>query len=149
METGKASGSLRTSSNLGSKARRLINVLTKMMVDFETSNNRKVCKAIGNYQTLEGKNGIIISGKQRRQNSKRKKSADLLAESDLADCASECRDDCEVSPRTIKKSKVESLTLEVHPVNSEMRDTDEIHGFWLWVELISPHILLSMKVKAS
>jgi hypothetical protein len=72
METGKASGSLRTSSNLGSKARRLINVLTKMMVDFETSNNRKVCKAIGNFQTLEGKNGIIISGKQRRQNSKRK-----------------------------------------------------------------------------
>lgn len=149
IETCRASGSLSTSSNVCSKARSLVNFLTNMKTDFEISTGGKAYKTIGNHQNLEERNDTETSKKQRRQDSKRKKAADLLAESDLAECASECRDDCEVSPKPTKKSKVDCLTPEVHPDDSEMRDTEESHGFWLWVELISPHILLSMKIEAS
>lgn len=147
VEIGRASGSLSASSNLSSKARSLINFLTNMKADFEISKEGKAYKEFGNYQHMEERLKAPNGPKQGKHNSKRKKADEMVDEPELFESSPECRDDWEDSQKAFKKYKVESLSPYVHSEYSDIRETEENHGFWLWVEQISPHILLSMKIE--
>lgn len=131
-----------------SKARSLINFLTKMEASFVDSSGNQ--EPGGHHHLGKREEDTYTRSKVQVQPKKKRKrySAKIVLEERFCDYLPESRDDVEDPPPLYKRVKFETPLSSPEPsVHAEARDAEESPVHWSWVEEISPHILLSMKIE--